>query len=346
MTAVNMRFVEVSGLNQVDHGVGEVPQPGPKEARIAVELAGICGSDTHAVAGEHPFLIPPYLPGHELTGRIDALGSDVTGFEVGERVMIKPNIECGECVNCLAGRGNACQTLQWIGCDPSGKHPGGMAEFVLAPEVNIFSIPEDISEEDAVLIEALATAVHAVRIAGDVSGQKVVVVGAGTIGLLTLLAARRAGAEKIVVTDLDESMRDRALSHGADETVAADRQVVESVKEALGGTADVVFDCVAIEQTLQQSLSMLRRAGTMVVVGVPPRDATLPLPYIQDWELRVQGSANYNSDDIRTAISIAVEGGIPGSEIVTGRYAIEDAEEAFEVAAEGTSGKVVIDPKL
>lgn len=342
----SMKRVEVEDLGVVSDGVGPVPEPAEYEVRIAVELAGVCGSDTHAVAGHHPLLIPPYLPGHELSGRVDALGQGVTGLEVGQRVMVKPNVECGECVNCRADRGNACQTLQWIGCDPSGAHPGGMAEYVCAPAVNVFPIPEDMEEEDAVLIECLATPVHAARIAGDLTGAKVVVVGAGTIGLLSVLAARNAGAGTIVVSDLEESKCERALRLGADIAIDAAGDVVESVREALGGPADVVFDCVTVEATLRQGLGMLRRAGTLLVVGVPPRDASLPMPYIQDWELRVQGCANYNATDIRTAIDIATNGGLPGAEIVTGRYAIDDAAEAFEVAARGTSGKIVIDPRL
>ena len=135
-----MRRVEVQGLGAVRSGEGPIPEPTSYGVRISVELAGICGSDTHAVAGLHPLLIPPYLPGHEVTGRIDALGSEVRGLAVGQRVLVKPNLECGECVNCRAGRGNACQTLQWVGCDSTGTHPGGMAEYVLAPADSVFSI--------------------------------------------------------------------------------------------------------------------------------------------------------------------------------------------------------------
>ena len=341
-----MKRVEIKGLGVVASGTGSVPEPESGWARVKIELAGICGSDTHAVAGHHPLLIPPYLPGHEMIGWVDALGDDVTGVEVGQRVLVQPNVGCGECVNCRAGRVNACQTLQWIGCDSSGKLPGGMAEYVAAPARMLFPISDEIAADDAVLIECLSTPVHAARIAGDLTGAKVVVVGAGTIGLLSVLAAKHAGAGTIVVLDLEESKRERALRYGADYAVDAAGDSVAAVAELLDGPADVVFDCVTIEATLRQSLQMLRRAGTLLVVGVPPRDASLPLPYIQDWELRVQGCANYTVEDILTAIEIANQGGLPGSEIVTAHYAIDDATEAFEVAAKGTSGKVVIDPQL
>ncbi|WP_235566635.1 zinc-dependent alcohol dehydrogenase [Microbacterium sp. Root61] len=308
--------------------------------------AGICGSDTHAVAGHHPLLPPPYLPGHELLGVVEKTGPGVDPDLVGTRAVVKPNVECGTCVNCLAGRTNACQSLAWIGCDPSGALPGGMAPLVVAPARNIFPLPDQVSDADGVLVECLATPVHAARIAGDLGGARVMVIGAGTIGLFSVIAARRAGAGVIVVSDPEPSKRERALQFGADHAVDAfDPDFAEKTSAGLGGTADVVFDCVGIETSIRQAMSVLRRAGTLLIVGVPPRDGSVPLPLIQDWELRVQGCANYTAEDIETAIAIAAEGGLPGDQIVTGVYALEDASEAFAAAALGTAGKVVINPR-
>lgn len=346
MTAT-MRQVLVAGLGDVTVTDRAVPEPGPGEVRVAVTYAGICGSDTHAVAGHHPLLPPPYLPGHELIGVVDAAGSPEHEALVGTRAVVKPNVECGTCVNCRAGRTNACQTLAWIGCDPSGARPGGMARYVLAPAANIFPLPDAVSDIDGVLVECLATPVHAARIAGDLEGARVLVIGAGTIGLFSVIAARRAGAAVIVVSDPEPSKRERALRFGADRAVDAfDPDFGAAAAAALDGTADVVFDCVGAEASIRQAMSVLRRAGTLLIVGVPPRDGTVALPTIQDWELRVQGCANYTAQDIETAIAIAAEGGLPGREIVSAVYGLEQATEAFEVAAQGTAGKVVIAPRI
>ncbi len=345
--SATMRQVLVARLDEVTVIDAPIPEPGPGEVRMAVTLAGICGSDTHAAAGHHPLLGPPYLPGHELVGRIEKVGAGADASLVGARAVVKPNVDCGECVNCRAGRSNACQELQWIGCDPSGTLPGGMSQYVVVPERNVFPVPDEVSDVDAVLVECLATPVHAARIAGDLTGAKVVVIGAGTIGLFSVIAARRAGAGVIVVSDPVPAKRERALGLGADAAVdAAAPDFTAAVHQALGGPADVVFDCVGIEASIRQAVDTLRRAGTLLIVGVPPRDGVVPLPLFQDWELRIQGCANYTPEDIEAAIAIAVDGGLPGDEIVSGTYSVEQAAEAFAAAALGTAGKVVIAPDV
>ena len=321
-----------------------VPAPGPGEALVHTALAGICGSDTHAVAGHHPLLTVPYFPGHEATGTVVEVGPGVTFPAVGQRVILKPSIVCGTCVNCRAGRTNACQELRWIGCDPSGALPGAMADYVVAPAGNLYVVPDEVTDSQAVLVECLATPVHAARIAGDLSGLRVVVLGVGTIGLFAVLAARRAGAGTIVVTDLDAQKRERALRHGADGAVDAVAEgFADAVQAGLGGPADVVFDCVANERSVLQSVSVLRRSGTLLVVGVPPRDFSLPMPLVQDWELRIQGCANYTEEDVVTALGMAQD--LPADDIISDRFPFAEAVAAFERAAQNTSGKVVVGPK-
>src|SRR5665811_413256 len=326
-------------------GVSEVsvPEPGPGQVLVRTALAGICGSDTHAVAGHHPLLSPPYYPGHEATGTVAEVGPGVASPTVGQRVMLKPNVSCGECVNCQAGRTNACQDRRWIGCDPSGALPGAMADYLLAPAGNLYAVPDEVTDRQAVLVECLATPVHAARIAGDLSGLRVVVLGVGTIGLFAVLAARRAGAGTIVVTDLDAQKRERALRHGADGAVDAVAEgFADAVQAGLGGPADVVFDCVANERSVLQAVSVLRRSGTLLVVGVPPRDFSLPMPLVQDWELRIQGCANYTEEDVVTALGMARD--LPEEEIISDRFPFAEAALAFELAARNTSGKVVVGP--
>lgn len=338
-----MKRVFVEALNNVVTVDADVPEPTETQAVIRLLAAGVCGSDTHAVAGEHPLLPPPYYPGHEAVGVVEREALDGSGPAAGTRVVLKPNLPCGTCVNCEAGRTNACQSLRWIGCDPPGDYPGAMAEYFLAPTANLYPVPDGVSDEQAALVECLATPVHAVRIAGNVEGSRVLVQGAGTIGILALQAARAAGAAVVVVSDLDEDKRERALRLGARagiDPLAEDFSA--QVLQAAGGHVDVIFDCVANAKSAAQWTGVLRRAGTVSIVGVPARDYSLPMPLIQDWEIRVQGSASYTEADVRAAMEMAKE--IPAEEIVTDRFALTDAAAGFERAADFATGKVLITP--
>lgn len=338
-----MRRAVVKPLAGVSVENAPVPVPQGDLVLVRSTLVGICGSDTHALAGHHPFLNAPYAPGHEAVGTVAALGPEARGLEVGQRVILKPNVACGTCQNCEAGRTNACENLTWIGCDPSRQWSGAMAEMFVAPAGNLYPVPDGVDDATAALVECLATPVHAARIADDLEQARVVVLGAGTIGVLCVVAARAAGAARVVVTDLDEGKLARALRIGADAAVAAAREdVEEAVTQALGGRADVVIDCVAVERSFAQAVRMLRRAGTLVVVGVPPRDASLPMPFIQDFEIRVQGSAAYTEADVLTAITIAQAGGIPTAELIAASFDLEHAADAFAAGARDSSGKVLI----
>lgn len=320
-----------------------VPIPAPGQVLVQTALVGICGSDTHAVAGHHPFLNAAYVPGHEATGTVVATGEGSLAFSVGQRVLLKPNVACGKCENCVALRSNACEHLNWIGCDPSGFWSGAMAEYFVAPEGNLYSVPDHMSDETAVLVECLATPVHAARIAGDLTGARVVILGAGTIGLLCVIAALRAGASSVVVTDLEQSKIDRAVRVGAQGGVRANAEDPKAhIRAMLGGSVDVVFDCVANKSSLALGVDVLRRAGTLMIVGVPARPDFVNLPIVQDWEIRVQGCAAYTERDVEMAIEIATDSGIPTAEISAETIPLDRAATAFERAAADTSGKVYV----
>jgi len=322
-----------------------VPAPGPGQLLVRTSLVGICGSDTHAVAGHHPFLNAAYVPGHEATGVVVAAGSGTGRIPVGQRVLLKPNVACGACVNCGAGRSNACENLTWIGCDTSRHWSGAMAQFFVAPEANLYPVPDGIDDATATLVECLATPVHAARVAGDLTDARVVVLGAGTIGVLCVVAALNAGATHVVVTDMEQTKIDRAARVGArGGVIASTPDLEQQVRDLLDGPADVVFDCVANERSLAQGMGLLRRAGTLLIVGVPPRPGSIDLPLVQDWEIRIQGCAAYTESDVETSIRVAAAGGLPTSEILSGTYPLDDLTSAFERAAADSSGKVMVAP--
>ena len=316
------------------------PQPSTGEALVEMKVAGVCGSDTHAAAGEHPFVPLPYRPGHEVVGVVLAIADDVTSVAVGDHVTVEPTLSCWECKMCRTGRSNICENLRFFGC---GYEQGGMSDQFTIPAHRLHVLPEGMSDLQAVLIEPLATPVHAVRLAGGGKGKAVVILGSGTIGLLMLKAVQHDGARRVVMTDPREDKRARALSLGADVVVDSLRSdAVEVIRAELGESADVVFDCVSIQSTVDQSLSLAFKGGVVVIVGVPVKPVNIPLPLLQDLQVRLQGSATYMPEDYATAIEIITSGLVAPEDFITAVYPLEEVAEAFASSASGAQVKVVV----
>src|SRR4051812_6783722 len=324
------------------------PEPGPREALVRSIVTGVCGSDTHAAHGRHPFIPIPYHPGHEVVGVIDGVGADVDGFAVGQRVTVEPDLPCWNCKMCRTGRQNLCENLQFFGC---GWEQGGMADWFTVAADRLHVVPDDLDDRTAALIEPLSTPVHAVRLAGDafgaglagVRGKAVAVLGAGTIGLLVLAVLKAHGAGRVVVTDVMASKRDTALALGADTAVdAAAPDAADQVRAALGESADIVVDCVAIEPTVRQAIAIASKGGTVVVVGVPAADVNVPLALVQDQQIRIQGSATYLPQDYTESIRLLQSAAVRSSDIVTATRSMEQVAEAFDLSASGRHIKVLI----
>jgi len=318
----------------------DVPAPGPHEVLVRTVAAGVCGSDLHAAHGRHPFVALPYRPGHEVVGVVEATGSAVEDWMPGQRVVVTPYLPCGTCKMCTSGRENLCENLQFFGC---GYPQGGMADYFTLPADRLFAVPDSLDDLTAALIEPLSTPVHAVRLAGDVAGRSVAVLGTGTIGLFTIAVLRAHGAGKIVSTDPNPAKRARAAALGADVTIDARAQdVVGQVREALGGSADIVFDCVAIQSSMDQAIAIADKGGTVVVVGVPAAAVTVPLPIVQDHQIRIQGSATYLPEDYRESTDLLSRGAVKSADFVTATRPLAQVAEAFELASSGQHVKVLV----
>jgi 2-desacetyl-2-hydroxyethyl bacteriochlorophyllide A dehydrogenase len=336
-----MRAVVVSGDGTVGVERAGVPEPGPGEVLVAMSVAGICGSDVHAVQGRHPFVPPPYHPGHEVTGTV-ASGGPGTATPAGTRVGVNPVLYCGVCRRCRQGQVNLCRQMTVFGC---GTPAGGMADYFVVPERCVVALPDGMTALQAALAEPLSTPVHAVRLAGpDLTGQTVVILGAGTIGLLTLAVARQHGAATIVMTNRSAGKREQALRLGADAAFdPREPEVIGAIQAELGGEgADVVFDCVAVQDTLDQALQLVIRGGTIMAVGVPEGLVTVPFPLLQDRQVRLQGSAVYLPDDYTEAIGLLAAGVVRPADFITAQYPLDEAATAFGAAASGQQVKVVL----
>jgi 2-desacetyl-2-hydroxyethyl bacteriochlorophyllide A dehydrogenase len=339
-TQQTRRRVIVSSPDVVELTTEGVPQLGPGEALIEMSVSGVCGSDKAGVHGEHAFLKPPYYPGHEVVGVVVGVADDVGNVGPGDRVTIEPTLPCGHCKPCRNNAENLCENLEFFGC---GYREGGMADVFSAPAARLHKVPEGFSDYQAALIEPLATPVHAVRLAGNLGGRKVAILGSGTIGLLALTAARRAGADKIVSTDTLASKRELALALGADAVIdAAADDLAGVVRGELGESADVVFDCVANEATVGQAIKMAVKGGTVVVLGGPRKFASVDLPVIQEYQVRIQGAATYRWEDFDDAIGIIGSDTFDANRFITTTFPLPRAAEAFAAISAGGEVKILV----
>jgi 2-desacetyl-2-hydroxyethyl bacteriochlorophyllide A dehydrogenase len=340
-----MRQVVLAAAGTVRIEDGPIPEPGAGELRVRAQAVGICGSDLHALADEHPFIELPVVPGHEAAGVVDAVGDGVEGFAPGDPVLLEPNLVDHQCFYCESGRYNLCQHLRVVGCQTSG----ALAEAFVAPAERFHRVPAGMSMAEAAMVEPLATATHAVRLGGDLRGKAVAVLGAGSIGLLTMLAARAGGAKAIAVTDPLEAKRSIAIGLGADLAVdpSADDAITE-IRERLPHRPDVVFDCVSTQASTDQAIALALKGGTVVVEGVATGPVSIPLQLVQDRELRLQGTAMYVREDVERAIELIAAGDVPARQLVTHTFPLGDAEAAFAAArgvGDGPAIKVQLEPQ-
>lgn len=318
----------------------ETPRPNPGEVLVRSVVAGVCGSDTHAAHGRHPFISLPYHPGHEVVGVVVEVGAGVNAVTPGQRVTIEPDLPCWNCKQCNTGRENLCENLRFFGCVHD---QGGMADYFTIDARRVHVVPDQLNYLAAALIEPLSTPVHAVRLAGGVKDRAVAILGAGTIGLLLLRVVLAHGAKRVVVTDMLPDKRDRALALGADAVVdAAVGGAVEQVRAALNESADVVFDCVAAAGTVRQAIGMASKGGTVVIVGVPTGEVAVPLPIVQDHQIRIQGSATYLPEDYAESMRLLLRGDVRVDDIVTSVVPLESVADAFAQSASGQHVKVLV----
>lgn len=329
-----MRAAVMTAKDTIELREVAVPTVDRGTALLRPVRVGLCGSDLHALAGAHPFVDFPIRPGHEVLAEV--VETSDGSRAPGERVVVQPNIVCGACHYCRQGRPNLCAHLAVIGFQTEG----ALAERMLAPLDRLHVVPDAMSDAAAGLVEPLTTAVHAVRVAGDLTGAMVAVLGAGSIGLLTMLAARHAGARAVAVTDLRAPKLERATALGADLAVdARDDDLVERVRSALSPRPDIVFDCVADQASMDQAVALTLKGGTTVIVGVPHGPVRVPIELVQDRELRIQGTAMYDRHDMARAIELIGEG-LPVGDLVTAEFPMDRLEDAFAAAAAGEQVKV------
>jgi len=307
----------------------EMPEVGEREVLINVKVCGVCGSDIHFYEDRHPFIHPRMVLGHEFSGVVHKIGDKVNEVGVGDKVTVEPIIACGNCYNCLRNRHNICLNLKFIG---AFGYDGGFTEYVKVPADIVIKVPTSMSFEDAALIEPLAVGVHAVRRSELKIGNKAIVFGAGTIGLLTMQAIKSAGSSHIIVVDPIESRLKVALNMGADEAIKPD-ELDKIVENKLGSErADIIFDCVGIEDTINKAIVIARPGSKIVLIGCSPEEKVgTKLIYIQNNEIDLLGSVTYAREDFLAAISLVSTNKAQVNKIVTHRVSLNEIDKAFKI---------------
>ena len=269
------------------------PQVGPDDVLIQVKACGICGSDVHGIDGSSGRRIPPVIMGHEAAGVIAEVGTNVKGWQTGDRVTFDSTIYCGQCHFCRHGASNLCDDRRVLGvsCDEYRQH-GAFAEYIAVPQRILYSLPEGLSFEQAAVVEALSIAFHAAGRMPITLNDTAVVVGAGMIGLLVIQTLRVTGCGQIIAIDLEPSRLDLARQLGADQTLKSDAvDVVQEVHAHTAGRgADLAFEVVGISPTLNLSIHCLRKGGALTMVGNLAPQTEFPLQAVVTRELTLYGS--------------------------------------------------------
>lgn len=303
------------------------PVPGPGEVVLKVAACGICGSDLHATE-EGAFLqAPGTVLGHEFAGEIAT--SNAPGWAVGTRATAVPVNPCGECEMCRQGRGILCPKNLITGLALDA--PGAYAEYVKLPARHLVALPDAVSFEEGAMVEPLAVGLHAVDESGLSIGDRVLVIGAGPIGLSVTAFARAAGAGRVVVSERTGARRDAARDFGATDVIDPGAgPVAEAFADAAGGPPDIIFDCVGVPGLMRHCIDLSRPRGTVVVVGVCMKeDAFVPLMAILK-ELRVQYVLGYTGRDFGRVLDFLAQGRIDARRMLTDRVGLDELPAAFE----------------
>jgi (R,R)-butanediol dehydrogenase/meso-butanediol dehydrogenase/diacetyl reductase len=329
-----MRSVEVGSDRRLITTTADEPEPGPRQALVQVAHCGICGSDLHF--RDVPALFPAgTVPGHELSGRIVALGAQVEGWSVGTRVCVLPFAQCGECAYCRAGEEQVCPHAVPHGVGLGTGRAGGYADKVIVDERMLFALPDAVSDRAGTLVEPLAVAVRAVAKAAGPTAEAVLVIGAGPIGLLTGLVLRERGYDNAKVLSRNPGRAAMAQRLGL-ATVALDE-----LRDATEPPA-CIFDCAGTPSSAQLAVELLRPLGQLMLVGLSLAPLDLPAPAIVLKELDIRGVIAYRRSEFQQAIDLLAAGRIPTDELITDVRPLDQAEDAFQALTRPGSDQVKI----
>lgn len=315
----------------------EVPTLDPDQVLVRVAAVGVCGSDVHYY--EHgrvgPYVVEhPLILGHELSGTVAAVGTAVDPGRVGERVAVEPQRPCRTCAQCKAGRYNLCPDMEFFATPPIN---GAFAEFVAIQSDFAHPIPDSVSDEAAALMEPLSVGIWACQRAGIGPGSRVLIAGAGPIGVIAAQTARAFGAGEVYITDVSDERRAFALEHGASHALDPRVDQVEGLE------VDAFIDASGVEQAVHSGIKAVRPAGRAILVGLGNDDIMLPVSYLQNREIWLSGVFRY-ANTWPLAIELVAGGKVDLDALISGRFPLAEAEDALNAGKRPGQMKAIVYP--
>jgi len=325
--------------------MGEVPVPeiGPNDVLIRIRKTAICGTDIHIWSwddwSQRTVPVPMHV-GHEFMGEVAALGEAVTGLTVGQRVSGEGHITCGHCRNCRAGRRHLCRNTVGVGVN----RPGAFAEFLSMPAVNVFPLPEGVSDEVASFLDPLGNATHT-ALSFDLVGEDVLITGAGPIGVMAVAICKHAGARHVVITDVNEYRLELARKMGATRAVNVATSSLDETMRGLGMAEgfDVGLEMSGNPSAMKQLFTAMNHGGKVALLGIPPTETAINWDHVIFKGLVLKGVYGREMFETWYKMCAMLQSGLNVQPVITHRFDVDDYQDAFEVMGSGQSGKVILD---
>lgn len=320
-----------------------VPEMGPDDVLIRVSKTSICGTDLHIDAWDQwaaDVISVPMVVGHEFTGTIAAVGDNVEGLQVGERVSGEGHVTCGHCRNCRAGRREFCHNHTSVGVS----RQGAFAEYLVLPSSNVFGVPDHIDDDVAAVLDPLGNATHT-ALAFDVVGEDVLITGAGPIGVMAAAIVRQIGARFVVITDVNPYRLALAESFGVDRVVNVTEENLDNVMADLGMTEgfDVGLEMSGAEAGLNSMVDVMNNGAKLALLGIPSDQIRLDVGEVIFKGLTMKGIYGRRIFETWYKMSAMLQSGLDVASVITHRFAAEDFAEAFALVRSGQSGKVLLE---
>lgn len=342
------RIATVGQPKELDIVDVEMPEPVAAQVVVKIRYCGVCGTDVHGFTT--PEMLPPAVFGHEWTGSVVATGPEVQRVATGQRVTVAVGPPCGTCAMCRTGHAEHCDTAfaEANGVTPDAPSHGGFATHLRVSERRVVPVLGELSDEQAALVEPTAVTFHAVKRTAFRLGSIVVVQGAGPIGLLTAQHARTAGAGRTLISEPVDARRNAARAVGFTEVFEPGDDFEEAIRTATDGLgADVLFECTGVAALFQASAALVRRGGTLSLLGYPITESSVSYGDWQSRELRVVGSLAYNHEDFLGAMRALASGAVDVAPLVTGTVGLDGLADVLTDLGSGktTHAKVLVDPQ-
>lgn len=319
------------------------PEPGHNDVLIRVRRTAICGTDIHIYQWDEwaSKTIPvPLAVGHEFSGEVVECGSEVKGFEIGDRVSAEGHITCGVCRNCRAGRRHLCMNTVGVGVN----RQGAFADYISVPAFNVFKLPASISDEMGSILDPLGNATHT-ALSFDLVGEDVLITGAGPIGIMAVAIARFAGARHVVITDINDFRLDLARTMGATLALNVARDSLDDAMKLLGMEEgfDVGMEMSGNPSAFRDMLRTMHHGGRVAVLGIPPTNTSIDWNQVIFKGLFIKGIYGREMFETWYKMSSMLQSGLNIAPIITHRFPLNDFQSAFELMESGQSGKVILD---